>query len=380
MRQSGMTQTSSLVSVYRCSRKRWPMESLDQLAECAKSAIASGRHHFTVYSCGQSGIVRPVLSAACGVEGRVSVGRPGERISSFDDVASGRGPAAGHMAAKVGERGVWHEGRQQGLGGHRRREWHGPRAGAAAAPAGARVAAVDRNRAGLDDTAEAAGAARSRLSTHVVDITDRTAVQGLPAEVVAVHGVVDGLINNAGIIQPFVPVAELDDATIQRVLDVNLMGTLHMVQAFLPHLASRPEAHLANVSSMGGFFPFPGQTMYGASKAAVRLLTEGLYAELLDTNVRVSVIFPGAVNTGISENSGIERPPTDDQGKLPILSPAKAATIMIRGIEKDKLHIYVGPDSRLMSLAIKVAPRPAIRFVQKQMSKRLPASHTPATR
>ena len=99
MRQSGMTQTSSLVSVYRCSRKRWPMESLDQLAECAKSAIASGRHHFTVYSCGQSGIVRPVLSAACGVEGRVSVGRPGERVWSFSDASGRRGPDAGRMAA-----------------------------------------------------------------------------------------------------------------------------------------------------------------------------------------------------------------------------------------------------------------------------------------
>jgi|tagenome__1003787_1003787.scaffolds.fasta_scaffold20946813_3 short-subunit dehydrogenase len=244
---------------------------------------------------------------------------------------------------------------------------------------GGRVAAVDRDPQGLAATAEAADAATSHLSTHVVDITDRSAVQGLPAEVVAVHGAVDGLINNAGIIQPFVPVAELDDATIERVLNVNLMGTLHMVRAFLPYLVSRPEAHLANVSSMGGFFPFPGQTLYGASKAAVRLLTEGLYAELLDGNVRVSVIFPGAVNTGISENSGIEQPPTDAGEKLPILSPAKAATIMIRGIEKDKLHIYVGPDSRLMSLAIKVAPRPAIRFVQKQMSKRLPAARTSST-
>ena len=169
---------------------------------------------------------------------------------------------------------------------------------------GARVAAVDRNPAALGGTADAAGTNGSRLSTHVVDITDRTAVRGLPAEVVAIHGTVDGLINNAGVIQPFVPVAELDDATIERVLDVNLMGTLHMVQAFLPVLATRPEAHLANVSSMGGFFPFPGQTLYGASKAAVRLLTEGLYAELLDTNIGVSVIFPGAVNTGISRELG----------------------------------------------------------------------------
>ena len=79
---------------------------------------------------------------------------------------------------------------------------------------GAGVAAVDRSSAGLDDTAQAAGAARSRLSTHVVDVTDLTAVQGLPAEVVAVHGVLDGLITNAGIIQPFGPVSELDDAPI----------------------------------------------------------------------------------------------------------------------------------------------------------------------
>ena len=56
---------------------------------------------------------------------------------------------------------------------------------------------------------------------------------------------------------------------------------------------------------MGGFFPFPGQTVYGASKAAVKLLTEGLYAELLDSQVRVSVIMPGAVSTSITENSGV---------------------------------------------------------------------------
>src|SRR5687767_14879580 len=75
---------------------------------------------------------------------------------------------------------------------------------------GARVAAVDRNPAGLSDMAEAAGVSRARLSTHFVDITDRTAVQDLPAEVLAVHGAVDGLINNAGIIQPFASVTELD--------------------------------------------------------------------------------------------------------------------------------------------------------------------------
>ena len=77
---------------------------------------------------------------------------------------------------------------------------------------GALVAAVDRNPDGLAEVA-ARTAVGHRLSTHVVDITDRAAVRGLPAAVEAAHGRVDGLVNNAGIIQPFVPVAELDDAT-----------------------------------------------------------------------------------------------------------------------------------------------------------------------
>ena len=243
---------------------------------------------------------------------------------------------------------------------------------------GARVAAVDRNPEGLAEVATTA-AAGPRLSTHVLDITDRAAVHALPAEVEAAHGAVDGLVNNAGIIQPFVPVADLDDAIVQRVLDVNLMGTLHLVQAFLPRLLTRPEAHIVNVSSMGGFFPFPGQTMYGASKAAVKLLSEGLYAELLDTPVRVTVVFPGAVDTSITANSGVEQPTSDSDGSVPMTSADKAARTILKGIEKDRLHVYVGLDAKLMNLAIKVAPRPAIRFVQKQMSKHLGAPETSIT-
>jgi NAD(P)-dependent dehydrogenase (short-subunit alcohol dehydrogenase family) len=238
---------------------------------------------------------------------------------------------------------------------------------------GARVAAVDVRPEGLAETAGLA-AAGERLSTQVVDITDRDAVDALPEQVVAAHGAVDGILNNAGIIQPFVPVSALDRAAIARVLDVNLMGTLNMVTAFLPALLERPEAQIANVSSMGGFFPFPGQTIYGASKAAVKLLTEGLYAELLDSRVRVSVIMPGAVSTSISENSGVAMAGMDaSSSSMPMTTPEDAARIMLDGIESDKLHIYVGKDARLMSLAIRVAPRRAIVMVQKQMKKMIPA-------
>ena len=170
----------------------------------------------------------------------------------------------------------------------------------------ARVAAVDVDEAALRQTAELAANKKEDLSTHVVDITDKASVAKLPAQVISRHGSVDGIINNAGIIQPFVRVAEVEYSAIERVMGVNFYGTLHMIKAFLPHLLERPEAHLVNVSSMGGFLPVPGQSIYGASKAAVKLLTEGLRSELVETPVRVTVVIPGAVGTNIAAHSGTD--------------------------------------------------------------------------
>lgn len=139
---------------------------------------------------------------------------------------------------------------------------------------GARVAMIDIHQDALDQTAELAG--KDKVSLHVVNVTDRERVNQLPEQVNAIHETVDGLINNAGIIQPFVDVKDLDYEVIERVMNVNFYGTLYMIKAFLPDLLKRSEAHIANVSSMGGFIPFPGQTFYSASKAAVKILTEDL--------------------------------------------------------------------------------------------------------
>lgn len=231
---------------------------------------------------------------------------------------------------------------------------------------GGRVAAVDLRAANLQETAALARAA-DRLSLHEVDIADRAATEELVGDVIVAHGAVDGLINNAGIIQPFVPVNDLDYDVIDRVLNVNLMGTIYMVKSFLPTLLARPRAHIANVSSMGGFFPFPGQTIYGASKAAVKLLTEGLYAELLGTDVDVSVVMPGAVSTHISENSGVTMTADPSASRIPQTPADKAARIIVDGIEANRLHIFVGLDARMMDVAIKLAPKQATKLVQRQM-------------
>ena len=157
---------------------------------------------------------------------------------------------------------------------------------------GASVAAVDINKEAVLETARLAPESKEKISTHVVNITEREAIEKLVDEVKEFHGTVDGIINNAGIIQPFIDVNDLGYDKIEQVMNVNFYGTLYMVKSFLPELLKRPEAHILNVASMGGFLPVPGQSIYGASKAAVKLMTEGLHSELTDTNVGVTIAFP----------------------------------------------------------------------------------------
>ena len=239
---------------------------------------------------------------------------------------------------------------------------------------GARVAAVDINPVTLQETISLAGDRGDFVSSHVVDITDKTAVDALPQKVIDAHGAVDGLINNAGIIQPFVRINDLEFEAIERVLKINLYGLIYMTKAFLPHLLKRPAAHIINISSMGGYLPVPGQTIYGASKAAAKLFSEGLNSELLNSNVRVSVVFPGAIETNISVNSGLVMPDSVDSeaSNFNALPADKAAEIIVAGIEKNSYHIMVGSDAKLMNFLVRLNPKGAAKFIYKQMASLLP--------
>jgi len=241
--------------------------------------------------------------------------------------------------------------------------------------AGARVAAVDLNETTLKETVELAGQQRDKISIHVVNVSDRKAVEALPDEVIKIHGAVDGVINNAGIIQPFVRLKDLPYDAIDRVINVNLYGVVYMTKSFLPYLLERPVGHIVNVSSMGGFFPVPGQTLYGASKAGVKLLTEGLYAELLESNVHVTTVFPGAIATNITQNSGISMPASagnDAAKNYPSTSAEDAAQTIINGIERDQFQVYIGNDAKLMNFFYRISPRRATRFMYNRMRNLLP--------
>ncbi len=239
---------------------------------------------------------------------------------------------------------------------------------------GAKVAAVDMREAALIETFKLAGDKSPNLTTHILDITDKEAIAKFEDEIVTFYGSIDGLINNAGIIQPFVKVNDLKFNDIEKVMNVNFYGTLFMIKAFLPHLLKRPEAYIVNISSMGGFLPVPGQSVYGASKAAVKLLTEGLYAELLSTNVKVAIVFPGAIGTNISVNSGVEVPkmPEGNSPKIKILSAIEAAEIIISGIQKNQVRMFVGKDSKFMDLLYRFNPIYATKLIGKKMKSLLP--------
>lgn len=234
---------------------------------------------------------------------------------------------------------------------------------------GAHVCAVDKNEDALNSFfEELSDEQKSRFHTEVVDLTHEEEVNNLPQKVRERFGEVDGIINNAGIIQPFVKINDLDMKTINRVMNINFYSQIYMIKAFLPYLLKRPESHIVNISSMGGFLPVPGQSIYGASKAAIKLMSEGLYAELISTNVHVTVVFPGAMNTNIAQNSGASVPDIDEKsGNIKMLSPETASEQIIAGVEKNKFQLYIGNDSKTMSTMYRLAPKYAITLIANKM-------------
>ena len=233
---------------------------------------------------------------------------------------------------------------------------------------GAFVIGLDINKDNLNKLEEEVND-KKHLITYKVDVSSDLELNNFYNSFMSDIKEVDGIINNAGIIQPFINVDKIDMDTVYRVMNVNYFGPLKLTKLFLPSLLLKKTAHIVNVSSMGGFFPFPGQTIYGSSKAALKILTEGLYAELLDTNVKVTVVFPGAIATDIASNSNVNMNTSKDNTKMKMTSADKAAEIIIKAMEKDKFKVYVGSDSKIMNLMYKINDSGAIKLINKKMKE-----------
>lgn len=240
---------------------------------------------------------------------------------------------------------------------------------------GYHVIAVDINETALDETRNLVNSNIGQLHTAVLDITNRENVEKFAEQSIAVHGRIDGLINNAGIIQPFVRIADLEYGIVDKVFDVDFFGTLYMTKALLKHLQELPEAYLVNVSSMGGLFPVPGQGIYGAAKSAVKLFTESLQAELVDSNVHVTLVFPGGIETNIKFNSGAEKHNMNnreiEKAVIKPLKPSRAAQLIVDAMENKRSKILIGNDIKMLNLIHKLSSSLAGKLIQNQMKLHL---------
>ena len=243
------------------------------------------------------------------------------------------------------------------------------------------VVVCDINQETLNETIEIVRKYNVSVSSHLLDVADKEAIEALPQKVVAQHGKVDLVFNNAGV-STGKHFKDMEEENWDWVMDINLHGVINSTRAFIPHLKDRPEAAIINTSSIFGMVAVPGQTVYHATKFAVRGFTESLALEMAETNenLQVHCVHPGHVGTNIVANSRMDeesykesleqennssiftrnRPATIEEMaesfKEGGMHPSKAARIILSGVKKKKRRIFIGLDSKLLELSQRIFP------------------------
>ncbi|MDC0666372.1 SDR family oxidoreductase [Nannocystis radixulma] len=226
----------------------------------------------------------------------------------------------------------------------------------AAAARGADLFLTDIDDAGLAAVVAAVQRAGGRVSAHAaLDIADLAAVRRFADEVHAAHRSLDLVMNIAGI-SVWGPVEELEPAHWQRVVDVNLMGPIHVIQCFIPPMiAAGRGGHLVNVASAAALFGLPWHAAYSASKFGIRGLSEVLRFDLRRHGIGVSLVCPGAVDTPLVDSVQIvgvdtSRPDVVELRRLfrrHAVAPAAVAEAILRGVERDRYMVFTSLDIRV---------------------------------
>ncbi len=219
---------------------------------------------------------------------------------------------------------------------------------------GARVIASSNDLTGLIRVKEACGDRSEMVSCIPFDLSDTSEIEKITGRQIADFGRIDFLLNIGGISQR----ARIDETPLwldRKIFEINYFGTIALTKAVLPHMILQKSGHILATSSISGRFGFPLRSAYSASKQALHGFFETLYLENKSSNIKTSVIIPGRVRTSISFHAlNSEGKPHGkmDEGLDKGISPARAAKIIIRGIERDKREILVG-GSELMLLHIR---------------------------
>ncbi|QSE89548.1 SDR family oxidoreductase [Rhodococcus pseudokoreensis] len=225
----------------------------------------------------------------------------------------------------------------------------------AAAAEGAELFLTDINEIGLAQTVEQVGSGGGTVSfSRALDVSDYDAVTAFAADVHEQFGSLDVVMNVAGI-SAWGTVENLEHRHWKSMVDVNLMGPIHIIESFVPRMVRAGRGgHLVNVSSAAGLLALPWHAAYSASKFGLRGVSEVLRFDLKRHGIGVSLVVPGAVKTplvGTVEIAGVDR--DDPRIRKAIhrfekraVTPEKVASCIIAGVKKDRYLVYTSPDIR----------------------------------
>ncbi len=248
---------------------------------------------------------------------------------------------------------------------------------------GADVAIADKDEAALRAVATDLAAMGRKVSVHTLDVSNAALVEQFATAAISAHPGLNIVVNNAGVALAG-QFHEISQADMDWLMGINFGGVVHGTRAFLPHLAKQPAAHIVNLSSIFGIVAPPGQTAYAAAKFAVRGFSEALRHELAmnGSSVRVSVVHPGGIRTGIARAARVGAFMTDNKRRADGIerfdaftetTPELAAATILDGIEADAPRILIGADARRMDRVQRLLPATYWKTIAKGIEKKIAA-------
>jgi short-subunit dehydrogenase len=227
---------------------------------------------------------------------------------------------------------------------------------------GAHLALSDVDPVGLAETVNRCEGRSVKVTSHLVDVADRQAVFAWADDVVAEHGAVHVIVNNAGVALGALTAA-MSYEDFEWLMDINFWGVVHGTKAFLPYLEHAEQGHVVNLSSVFGLVSIPSQSAYNAAKFGVRGFSDALRIELdiEDSHVSVTTVHPGGIKTNIARNARIDPSVHEASGdiadfadefdKMAHTTPDKAARQIVKAIQRNRRRALIGPDAKVYDLA-----------------------------
>lgn len=237
---------------------------------------------------------------------------------------------------------------------------------------GCHLALLDTDTAGLEKTKLEIDRGTQKITLHICDVSDEQNIISVREDILLNHTTIDILVNNAGIsISQSFEKMDLEDY--KNIMNVNFWGTVYCTHCFLPDLKKQKESHLVNIISDFAFMGFPGKTAYGSSKSAIMGFTGSLKTELYESGVKVSLVVPPPLDTGLvknnkhidSEKRELEAKFLEKRG-LPL---DKTARKIVRRIRKGKYRIIIGAMMQCIDIIARFFPTLLNRILAKNKKR-----------